>query len=125
MTAFTVHSVDNAPEAGTPVHDPERRLIDHNKIAYQLPQPMGMIPDALVSGGLLLDGDERDWVPQSPTVSFKPLLLNVSHGYYINILRMRASGALSRHRYHGPVHACTLRGTWNFTAPIGAASGSP
>ncbi len=59
-------------------------MIDHSRIAYQLLQPMGMIPDALITGGLLLDGDERDWVPQSRTVSFKPLLLNVSRGYHIN-----------------------------------------
>jgi 2,4'-dihydroxyacetophenone dioxygenase len=90
------------------------RPIDSNKIAYQLPQPMGMVPDALIAGGLVLDGDEREWVPQSPTVWFKPLLLNVSHGYYINILRVRASGVLSRHRHHGPVHAFTLRGTWRY-----------
>lgn len=87
---------------------------DPSKIAYQLPQPMGMVSDALIAGGLVLDGDERDWVPQSPTVWFKPLLLNVSQGYYINILRVRAAGVLSRHRHHGPVHAFTLRGTWRY-----------
>ena len=90
------------------------RPIDSSKIAYQLPQPMGMVPDALIAGGLVLDGDEREWVPQSPTVSFKPLLLNVSQGYYLNILRVRAAGVLSRHRHHGPVHAFTLRGTWRY-----------
>ena len=30
----------------------------------------------------------------------------------MNILRVRASGVLSRHRHHGPVHAFTLRDTW-------------
>jgi 2,4'-dihydroxyacetophenone dioxygenase len=90
------------------------RSLDTSKIAYQLPQPMGMVPDALIAGALALDGDERDWVRQSPSVSFKPLLLNVSQGYYINILRVRASGVLSRHRHHGPVHAFTLRGTWRY-----------
>jgi hypothetical protein len=70
------------------------RPIDSSKIAYQLPQPMGMVADALIAGGLMLDGDERDWVPQPPMVWFKPLLLNVRHGYYINILRVRASGVL-------------------------------
>jgi quercetin dioxygenase-like cupin family protein len=87
---------------------------DPSKIAYQLPQPIGMVSDALIAGGLVLDGDERDWMPQSPTVWFKPLLLNVSQGYYINILRVRAAGVLSRHRHHGPVHAFTLRGTWRY-----------
>lgn len=90
------------------------RQIDLSKIAYQLPQPMGMVPDALIAGGLTLDGDEREWVPQAPTVSFRPLLLNVSQGYYLNILRVRGSGVLSRHRHHGPVHAFTLRGTWRY-----------
>jgi quercetin dioxygenase-like cupin family protein len=93
---------------------PSSRPLDVSKIAYQLPQPMGMVPDALIAGGLMLDGEEREWVPQSPTVSFKPLLLNVSQGYYINILRVRTSGVLSRHRHHGPVHGFTLRGTWRY-----------
>jgi 2,4'-dihydroxyacetophenone dioxygenase len=71
------------------------RPIDSSKIAYQLPQPIGMVADALIAGGIVLDGDERDWVPQSLTVSFRPLKLNVTQGYYINILRVRASGVLS------------------------------
>ena len=102
-----------ALSGSTPAYSPARPS-DPSKIAYQLPQPMGMLSDALIAGGLMLDGDERDWVPQSPTVWFKPLLLNVSQGYYINILRVHASGVLSRHRHHGPVHAFTLRGTWRY-----------
>ncbi len=89
---------------------PERRSIDQSKIAYQKPQPAGMVPDVFVGSALELDGDEREWVPQSPTVAFRPLVLNVSQGYYINILRVRSSGVLSRHRHSGPVHAFTLRG---------------
>jgi 2,4'-dihydroxyacetophenone dioxygenase len=69
--------------------------IDSSKIVYQLPHPMGMIPACLIAGALALDGDERDWVPQPQWVWFKPLLLSVSQGYYINILRVRASGVLS------------------------------
>jgi 2,4'-dihydroxyacetophenone dioxygenase len=88
--------------------------IDESKIAYQLPQPAGMVADTFVASALALDGDERDWVPQSPTVAFKPLILNVSQGYYVNILRVRASGVLSRHRHSGPVHAFTLRGKWHY-----------
>ncbi|MEH2545717.1 hypothetical protein V1283_002362 [Bradyrhizobium sp. AZCC 2262] len=87
----------------------EHRSIDQSKIAYQKPQPAGMAPDVFVGSALELDGDEREWVPQSPTVAFRPLVLNVSQGYYINILRVRSSGVLSRHRHSGPVHAFTLR----------------
>jgi 2,4'-dihydroxyacetophenone dioxygenase len=93
---------------------PDRASIDDSKIAYQLPQPFGMVPDAFVGSALDLDGDERDWVPQSPTVSFKPLILSVSQGFYLNILRVRSSGVLSRHRHTGPVHALTLRGKWHY-----------
>jgi 2,4'-dihydroxyacetophenone dioxygenase len=92
----------------------ERASIDESKIAYQRPQPFGMVPDAFVGSALDLDGDEREWVPQSPTVSFKPLILSVSQGFYINILRVRSSGVLSRHRHTGPVHALTLRGKWRY-----------
>jgi quercetin dioxygenase-like cupin family protein len=88
--------------------------IDASKIAYQLPQPTGMLPDIFIGNAMDLDGDEQHWVPQSPDVSFKPLVLSVSQGYYVNILRVRSSGVLSRHRHTGPVHAFTLRGTWHY-----------
>src|SRR3954470_21769199 len=91
-----------------PMH--ERSEFDTSKGAYQLPQPTGMMSDIFIAGVLDLDGDEQDWVPQSPDVSFKPLVLSVSQGYYVNILRVRSSGILSRHRHTGPVHALTLRG---------------
>jgi 2,4'-dihydroxyacetophenone dioxygenase len=92
----------------------ESRPIDQRKIAYQKPQPVGMVRDVFIGSALELDGDEREWVPQSPTVAFRPLVLNVSQGYYINILRVRSSGILSRHRHSGPVHAFTLRGRWRY-----------
>lgn len=102
----------NKDSAHVPAH--RDRSIDVSKIAYQLPQPAGMIPDTFVAAALNLDADERSWVPQSPDVAFRPLILNVSQGYYVNILRVRASGVLSRHRHSGPVHALTLRGQWRY-----------
>jgi hypothetical protein len=104
---------------------PERRSIDQSKIAYQKPQPAGMVPDVFVGSALELDGDERKWVPQSPTVAFRPLVLNVSQGYYINILRVRSSGVLSRHRHSGPVHAITLRGRWRRLSKDNRRQGVP
>jgi quercetin dioxygenase-like cupin family protein len=92
----------------------ESRPIDQRKIAYQKPQPIGMVPDVFIGSALELDGDEREWVPQSATVAFRPFVLNVSQGYYINILRVRSAGVLSRHRHSGPVHAFTLRGSWRY-----------
>jgi 2,4'-dihydroxyacetophenone dioxygenase len=88
--------------------------LDISKVAYQKPQPFGMLPDVFIGGALDLDGDERDWVAQSDDVSFKPLILSVSQGFYVNILRVRRAGVLSRHRHSGPVHAFTLRGRWHY-----------
>jgi 2,4'-dihydroxyacetophenone dioxygenase len=85
-----------------------------SKIACQLPQPADMIPDTFVAAAPDLDTNERAWFPQSSDVAFRPLILNVSQGYYINILRVRDSGVLSRHRHSGPVHALTLRGKWRY-----------
>src|ERR1700740_2985705 len=73
-----------------------------------------MIPETFVAAAPDLDTNERAWFPQSSDVAFRPLILNVSQGYYINILRVRDSGVLSRHRHSGPVHALTLRGKWRY-----------
>src|SRR5262245_58577366 len=96
--------------AGAPLG---RGNFDHSTIPYQLPQPAGIALDAFLASALDLAGDEREWVPQTPNVAFKPLMLNVTQGYYVNILRVRRSGVLSRHRHSGPVHAFTLRGKWH------------
>lgn len=88
--------------------------IDTSKEAYAKPQPFGMVADVFVPGALDLDGDEKLWVPQADGVWFKPLVLCVSQGYYVNLLRVRNSGVLSRHRHAGPVHAFTLRGRWRY-----------
>ncbi len=72
----------------------------------------GPVPEMFVSGALNLD--DGIWVPQAPEVWFRPLILNVSQGYYVNLLRVRRAGILSRHRHLGPVHAVTLRGTWRY-----------
>jgi quercetin dioxygenase-like cupin family protein len=83
-------------------------------VPYRGDQPYGMVDDLVAAGALDLDDDERLWVPQSEDVSFKPLLLSVSQGYFVNILRVRRSGILSRHRHAGPVHAVVLRGRWHY-----------
>ncbi len=87
---------------------------DQEKIAYQLPQPFGMAQDIFVGGALDLDSGEEHWATQSPDVAFRPLILNVSQGYYVNLLRVRKAGVLSRHRHSGPVQAFTLRGKWRY-----------
>jgi 2,4'-dihydroxyacetophenone dioxygenase len=88
--------------------------MDATKHPYAKPQPFGMIADIFTPGALDLDADEQSWVPQAEGVWFRPLVLCVSQGYYVNLLRVRNSGVLSRHRHAGPVHAITLRGRWHY-----------
>jgi 2,4'-dihydroxyacetophenone dioxygenase len=83
-------------------------------IAYRGEQPYGVPDDLIIPGVLDLDDDERLWVPQSRDVFFRPLLLSASQGFFANILRVRRSGVLSRHRHAGPVHAITLKGRWHY-----------
>ena len=84
-------------------------------VPYRGEQPYGMLEDLVIPAVLRFDdGDERLWVPQAKDVSFRPLLLSVSQGYFVNLLRVRKTGILSRHRHAGPVHAMTLKGRWHY-----------
>jgi quercetin dioxygenase-like cupin family protein len=87
---------------------------DNTSIAYQGPNLPNVPEDLVVTDALNLNCDERLWVPQSPGVWFRPLCFNVSHGYFVNILRVRKNGILSRHRHTGPVHATVLHGRWHY-----------
>ena len=86
-------------------------------------------PDGLVVPGRVLELGENILVSERLAVGidvgvpaghvkergqFLDVVLNVTQGYYINILRVRSSGVLSRHRHSGPVHAFTLRGRWRY-----------
>lgn len=87
---------------------------DSQAIPYQGPA-LYKVPEDLVHENILnLDCEEKFWVPQSENVWFRPLLLSVSQGYFVNILRVRKSGILSRHRHAGPVHAIVLKGRWHY-----------
>lgn len=91
------------------------RPIDTSAVPYQGP-PLYAVSDDLVHLDVLdmKSTDERLWVPQSKDVWFRPLLFNTSQGYFVNLLRVRKSGILSRHRHAGPVHATTLKGRWHY-----------
>ena len=58
--------------------------------------------------------DERVWVPQAEHVWFRPLHLNRTTGQWVNLLRVRRTGVLSRHRHPAPVHGYVLRGSWRY-----------
>jgi 2,4'-dihydroxyacetophenone dioxygenase len=88
---------------------------DELAIPYQLPQVPYMLPDMVIPNVLSnwLE-DDNLWVPVTSSVSFKPLLLSVSNGYYVNLLRVKRAGVLSRHRHTGGVHAIVLKGRWHY-----------
>jgi 2,4'-dihydroxyacetophenone dioxygenase len=58
--------------------------------------------------------DERVWVPQAPGVEFRPLFFNTVIGQWLNLLRVRRSGIISRHRHPGAVFGYVLAGKWHY-----------
>jgi len=59
---------------------------------------------------LAVPADERVWVPQAPGVWFRPLMLNTVTGGWFNLLRVRKSGILSRHRHPMAVFGYVIKG---------------
>ena len=64
----------------------------------QLPMPPDALPEIVVPNAVSED-DDRMWVQQTDHVYFRPLCLNVSQGYWMNLLKVTKSGVLSRHRH--------------------------
>lgn len=58
--------------------------------------------------------DDRLWVPQAPNVWFRPLLFNTVTGQWCNLLRVTASGIVSRHRHPGAVFGYVIKGKWHY-----------
>ncbi len=73
--------------------------------------PPYAIPEMAIAA---LPEDERLWVPQAPNVWFRPLLLNTTEGQWVNLLRVRKSGVLSRHRHPATVHGYVIKGSWRY-----------
>lgn len=75
-----------------------------------LPSP-GIRPEIAVAA---IPDDERVWVPQAKDVWFRPLLLNTVTGGWCNLLRVRKSGILHRHRHPMIVTGYVIRGKWRY-----------
>jgi 2,4'-dihydroxyacetophenone dioxygenase len=82
------------------------------RIPYRHPQPKEGAPELVVPHAI--PQDERLWVPQQENVWFRPLCLSATRGYWMNLLRVRKSGVLSRHRHPQPVHGFVLKGSWHY-----------
>jgi quercetin dioxygenase-like cupin family protein len=82
------------------------------RMPYRHPQPKDAFPEIVIPHAI--PEDERLWVPQAENVWFRPLCLSASRGYWVNLLRVRKSGVLSRHRHPQPVHGYVLKGSWRY-----------
>jgi quercetin dioxygenase-like cupin family protein len=85
---------------------------DDALVPYQLPFPVDALSEIVIPRAI--PNDERMWVPQANNVWFRPLCLNRSTGYWMNLLRVRRSGVLSRHRHPNAVHGLVLKGRWRY-----------
>ena len=82
------------------------------RIPYRHPQPTESAAELVIPNAV--PEDERLWVPQQENVWFRPLCLSATRGYWVNLLRVRRSGVLSRHRHPQPVHGFVLKGSWHY-----------
>jgi quercetin dioxygenase-like cupin family protein len=71
----------------------------------------GIVPELAIAA---MPDDERVWVPQAPDVWFRPLLFNTVNGGWCNLLRVRRSGILSRHRHPMLVVGYVIKGRWRY-----------
>ena len=86
---------------------------DHDpRMPYQLPFPADALEEIVIPKAI--PDDERIWVPPAKNVWFRPLCLNRSQGYWMNLLRVRKAGVLSRHRHPQAVHGFVLKGRWHY-----------
>ena len=82
------------------------------KIPYQLAMPQNALPEIVIPSAI--PEDEKLWVKQAENVYFRPLCLNASQGYWMNLLKVTKSGVLSRHRHPNAVHGFVLKGRWHY-----------
>ena len=94
------------------IRNPTAPDVDPRRMPYQLPFPKEAQSEIVIPS--VIPEDERFWVPQAENVWFRPLCLNASQGYWVNLLRVRRAGILSRHRHPAPVHGHVLRGRWHY-----------
>ena len=62
---------------------------------YRHAMPKESPPELVIPS--VIPSDERVWVPLEESVWFRPLCLSAAQGYWMNLLRVRKAGVLSRH----------------------------
>ena len=87
-------------------------LVSEKWQPYRHPMPDESPPELVISS--VIPSDEKVWVPLEENVWFRPLCLSAAQGYWMNLLRVRRAGVLSRHRHPQPVHGYVLKGRWRY-----------
>lgn len=82
-----------------------------NPASPRVDAAQGIQPEIAVGA---IPDDERIWVPQAPDVWFRPLLLDTVRGGWCNLLRVRKSGVLHRHRHPMAVTGYVIKGRWKY-----------
>ncbi|MCH2395526.1 2,4'-dihydroxyacetophenone dioxygenase family protein [Oceanibaculum sp.] len=77
----------------------------------RIPLPMDAAPELVIDTS---GDDERMWMQLSDNVWIRPLMLNVVQGSWVNILKAKAGGIVSRHRHPAMVTGYTLDGAWGY-----------
>jgi hypothetical protein len=76
-----------------------------------VPLPVDMLAD-IVQPDAFAERDPREWVPINEAMWTRPLILNVSQGYWIHLLKVGRPGVINRHRHSSQVNIFTLKGQW-------------
>jgi 2,4'-dihydroxyacetophenone dioxygenase len=82
----------------------------HGSVSSYQPAP-NQVSDLVVP---TIPTDERLWVPQTKNVWFRPIMFNVTEGAWVNLLRIKRSGILNRHRHPAPVYGYVIKGSWRY-----------
>ena len=85
--------------------------------APQILPSAGIQPEIVIPA---VPDDERVWVPQAKDVWFRPLLLNTVTGGWCNLLRVRKSGMLHRHRHPMIVVGYVIKGSGATSSTTGS-----
>ncbi|CAJ1959062.1 unnamed protein product [Cylindrotheca closterium] len=106
--------VSTSDRTATTLLQSTAETVDEAYKPYQGEQPKEALSEVFIPQVMPDVDEELLWVPQTDTVSFRPLCFCVSSGYYVNLLRVKGAGLLSRHKHPGPVHGHVLKGKWKY-----------
>jgi 2,4'-dihydroxyacetophenone dioxygenase len=54
------------------------------------------------------------WYPVGDAGHTRPLIFDLSHGYWISLFKGKGSGTIQRHRHSAPVTGWTFEGAWGY-----------